>query len=207
MPFAANRWIGVFLLLSFAVTAPACGQSREKNIDRLFEALQLKEGKWIADIGSREGFFTIRMAPIVGDSGHIFAVDIDADALEDLHRNIAERKLTNITPVYSVAGNPMLPAKTFDAILVRNTYHEFNEPLSMLAHIKKALKSDGRLVIAEPIDGDLADADRERQARSHDISMNYVKEDLKKAGYQIIEEQQQYSIGRLGDPLWLIVAQ
>jgi len=69
------------------------------------------------------------------------------------------------------------------------------------------LKSDGRLVIAEPIDGDLADADRERQARSHDISMNYVKEDLKKAGYQIIEEQQQYSIGRLGDPLWLIVAQ
>lgn len=202
-----RRFFTFALLLLSVSTLPACGQSRESNIDRLFQALDLKEGTWVADIGSREGFFTVRMASAVGETGHVFGVDIDANALEDLHQNIAERTLTNVTPVYSVAGNPMLPAHSLDAVLVRNTYHEFNEPLNMLAHIRKALKPGGRLVIAEPIADDLASADRERQARNHNISIHYVKQELEQAGFQIIEEQQQYSTSRRGHRLWLIVAQ
>lgn len=195
------------LLLILVSVLPACGQNRSANIDRLFEALNLQEGTWVADIGSREGFFTIRMAPIVGENGHVFAVDIDRDALEDLHGSINEHGLTNVTPVYSVPGNPMLPAAMFNAILIRNTYHEFEEPIRMLNHIKKALKPGGRLVIAEPIDDDLVDASRDKQARNHDISMNYVKADLAKTGFEIIEETEQYSTNSREDRLWLIIAQ
>ena len=202
-----QRLLCFLLTLLFAVPLPSCAQNRSANIDQLFEALQLKEGSWVADIGSREGFFSIRMAQHVGKKGHIFSVDIEADALDDLHDNITKHKLSNITPVYSVAGNPMLPTKSFDAILVRNTYHEFQKPMSMLSHIKNALKNHGRLVIAEPIDDDLKDASREEQAQSHDISMNYVKDDLKKAGFEIIAETNKYSTNRRGDRMWLIVVQ
>lgn len=200
-----RKW--VILLLLVLCTLPACGQNRSANIDQLFKALQLSEGDWIADIGSREGFFSIRMAERVGETGHIFAVDIDAEALEDLHKNIADRNLDNITPVYSIGDNPMLPVQSFDAILIRNTYHEFEEPISILRHVKRALKPGGRLVIAEPIDDDLVNKNRDDQARSHDISINYVKEDLNEAGFKIISETSQYSTNSRGDRLWLLVAQ
>lgn len=203
-----KQWasFSALVLISLIFSSCANGQNRGRNIETLFNALELQEGKWIADIGSREGFFTIRMAPRVGETGHIFAVDIDADALEDLHENLQEKNLNNVTPVYSVGDNPMLPAGVFDAILVRNTYHEFTAPMSMLSNIKRALKPEGRLVIAEPISDDLLDDSRERQARSHDISANYVKGDLAKAGFSIVQEMDQYSINNRGDRMWLIIA-
>lgn len=204
--FPSSRVLAaVFLLLTTVL--PACAQDRGANIERLFEALELSKGKTVADIGSREGYFTIRMAPLVGNTGHVYAVDIDPDALEDLHTNIEREGLTNITPVYSTPGNPMLPAAALDAVLIRNTYHEFTEPLNILRHIKRALKPGGRLVIAEPIADDLINQSRKTQARSHDISMNFVKADLAEAGFRVIEEMNRYSTNNRGDRLWLIIAQ
>lgn len=198
-------WPGI-LFLCLSLTLPACGQDRAANIERLWQAMELDEGDWVADIGSREGFFSIRMAPIVGETGHVFAVDINDSALRGLHQNIAGEQLSNITPVYSVNGNPMLPAHSLDAILIRNTYHEFDEPLAMLRHIKTALKKGGLLVIAEPIGDDMVNATREGQSRSHYISKNYVLSDLEKAGFTILKQEDQYTIGHRGDRLWLIVA-
>jgi ubiquinone/menaquinone biosynthesis C-methylase UbiE len=146
------------------------------------------------------------MAPIVGETGHIFAVDIDASALEDLHKNLGNKQITNVTPVYSVPENPMLPSRVLDAVLIRNTYHEFTSPMSILGHVKRALKPGGRLVIAEPIDPDLKDESRERQAQSHDISMDYVRDDLKKAGFTIVRSEEHFSDGHPGDQIWLIIA-
>lgn len=199
-------WPGI-LFLCLSLTLPACGQDRAANIERLWQAMELEEGDWVTDIGSREGFFSIRLAPIVGEIGHVFAVDINESALRDLHENIAERQLSNVTPVFSVNGNPMLPARSMDAILIRNTYHEFDEPLAMLRHIKTALKKDGVLVIAEPIGDDMVNATREEQSRSHYISKNYVLDDLKKVGFTILQQEDEYTIGHRGDRLWLIVAQ
>lgn len=206
MQFIRTRWFLYHILILLMGCAVVDGQNRSQNIDLLFEALQLEEGKWVADIGSREGFFTVRMAPLVGESGRIFAVDIDASALDDLHQNLQDGMITNVTPVYSIAGNPMLPDSLLDAVLIRNAYHEFNDPMGMLAHIKKALKPDGRLVIAEPLSDQLEDASREQQARSHDISMNYVREDLDRAGFTFIRKIDRYSEGHDGNRIWLLIA-
>lgn len=206
MSYKLKHWIAILGVL-LLVTAEADCQNRARNIDTLFDALDLQAGTWVADIGSREGFFTIRMAPIVGKNGHVFAVDIDADALEDLHKNIEEQDINNVTPVYSAAHNPMLPAGVLDAVLIRNTYHEFTEPMSMLTNIKRALKPNGRLVIAEPISDSLLNDSRERQARSHDIAASFVKDDLSQAGFRIMKEIEEYSVNNQGTRLWLLVAQ
>lgn len=198
------------ILLIFAVTilgsTTACAQSGWRKADELFEAMELKEGSWVADIGSREGYYTIRMAPIVGKTGHIFAVDIDADALEDLQENLREDKIENVTPVYSVYDNPMLPANSLDAVLIRNAYHEFTEHMAMLNHIKQALKPGGRLVMAEPISEDNLDESRERQADSHDIAIRYVRQDLLDAGFEIIKEVEPFTETRRNQHYWMIIA-
>lgn len=193
--------IAAFILSSTA----ACAQSGWRKADELFEAMELKEGSWVADIGSREGYYTVRMAPIVGESGHVFAVDIEADALEDLHENLREDNIENVTPVYSVYDNPMLPVNSLDAVLIRNAYHEFTEHMAMLNHIKQALKPGGRLVMAEPISEDNLDESREHQADSHDIAIRYARQDLLDAGFEIIKEVDPFSETRRNQHYWMII--
>lgn len=195
-----------FLLISGCVfTSTSCAQDGWRNADKLFEAMQLKEGSRAADIGCREGYYTTRMSPKVG-TGWIFAVDINANALKDLHANLKASNIENVTPVYSVDENPMLPSGMLDAVLIRNTYHEFSQPLSMLTHIRRALKEDGRLVIAEAISKELENDDRSRQARSHEIAMHYVKEDLAKTGFSVIKEVEPFTESRRGRYFWMLIA-
>ena len=194
----------LFIALFFISTA-ACGQDSWRKPDELFDALQLKEDSWVADVGCREGYYTVRMSQIV-KSGWIFAVDINPNALRDLHDNLRENHIENVTPVYSVEDNPMLPRKTLDAALIRNTYHEFTQPMSMLKYIRQSLKKGGRLVIAEAISSDLQNTSRERQARSHEIAINFVKSDLTKAGFRILKETDPFTPNRGKRHFWMLIA-
>ncbi|MGD8748413.1 MAG: methyltransferase domain-containing protein [Balneolaceae bacterium] len=195
----------LFLIGTFSICPTINAQDGWRNAEELFMAMQLGDGSWAADIGCREGYYTIRMAPIVG-SGRIFAVDINARALSDLHDNLKARGIENVTPVYSVDENPMLPYEVLDAALVRNKYHEFTKPLSMLKYIRRALKPKGRLVIAEAISEGLKDDAREKQARSHQIAKRFVKADLNKAGFRIIKEVDPFTETRRGRHFWMLIA-
>lgn len=187
--------------------AVACAQSGVQKADALFEAMQLREGSWAADIGSREGDYTRQMSPLVGPTGRIFAVDIDAGALEDLHENIRQDSIQNVTLVYSVHDDPMLPVNALDAVLIRNTFHEFTEPIAMLNHIKAALKAGGRLVMAEPIRDENLDKSREEQADDHDIAIEYAREDLQETGFKIIREVKSFAEDNRGQRYWMIIAE
>jgi ubiquinone/menaquinone biosynthesis C-methylase UbiE len=49
------------------------------------------------------------------------------------------------------ANDPLLPAASFDAVLISHAYHEMTEHAEMLAHIREALKPTGRLVVIEAL--------------------------------------------------------
>jgi len=200
-----RRFLSILFVILILSSCLACAQDGWQKAPELFEALQIKDGSWVADIGSREGYYTTRMSPIV-DSGWIFAVDINANALKDLHTNLRSADIENVTPVYSVEDNPMLPFGTLDAVLIRNTYHEFTRPTSMLKYVLKALKDSGRLVVAEAISENLENTSRERQARSHEIAKNFVKDDLEKAGFRVIKEVDPFTESRHGRHFWMLVA-
>lgn len=82
----------------------------------------------------------------------------------------------------------MLPRASFDAVLVRKTYHEFGAPEEMLYRIRRALKPDGRLVIVEDIQEGLIDTRRAEQVEHHDLALRYAREELREAGFQIEQE-------------------
>jgi ubiquinone/menaquinone biosynthesis C-methylase UbiE len=175
------------LLLPLLVLGPtaSCGQD---DTEALLDAMAISEGDWAADVGSGDGDYTLPMAERVGPSGRVFAVDIDARALGELNERLTDDEIEHVTTVYSVEANPMLPANALDAVLVRNAYHHFTAHESMLRHIKAALKPDGRLVIEESIDPDLIGASRQKQVDNHDLGIEYVREELRAAGFTIQEE-------------------
>lgn len=181
------------------------GQQRPWDADTLIHAMKIEPGDRVADVGSGEGEYTLQMAQAVGDSGRAFAVDIDEDDLEDLNEQIKERGVENITTVSSVYDNPMLPRRSFDAVLVRNAYHEFTAHKSMLRHIKAALQPGGRLVLVESIESHLVGEDRARQVEDHDLGMRYARRELTQAGFEIAREVD--TLRNHGDHRhWMIVA-
>lgn len=176
----------------------------------LFEAMHVTNGSWVADVGSGDGDYTLPLATAVGDSGRVFAVDINAERLGELNDRMRGEGLENITTVLSVYDNPMLPLRTFDAVLVRNAYHEFTASESMLGHIAAALRPGGRLVMAEYIDDDIIDENRDTQVQKHKLAMRYAREELRQAGFDIGTEVDTLDYWERSDRpdrrLWMIQA-
>jgi ubiquinone/menaquinone biosynthesis C-methylase UbiE len=121
----------------------------EEAPDAALDAIGIAKGATVADIGAGVGYFTWRLATRIGPQGKVYAVDIQQGMLDQLRRNMAERKLANYEAVLGAADDPRLPAGRIDLALLVDVYHEFSQPQKMLHKIRASLAPDGRMVLLE----------------------------------------------------------
>lgn len=121
----------------------------EEQPDLALDTIGIAKGSTVADVGAGVGYMAWRMAKRVGPTGKVYANDIQQSMLDQLGKNMAQRKLTNVEPVLGTFDDPKLPAGAIDMVLLVDVYHEFSEPQKMLRHIRDSLKPDGRLVLLE----------------------------------------------------------
>src|SRR3989442_6967964 len=121
----------------------------EEKPDLVIEALKLKSGDVVADIGAGTGYYSWRMAKDVGEKGLVYAVDIQQEMLDLLAKKMAARKITNVKGVLGTITDPKLPARSVDLVLMVDVYHEFDHPFEMMQAICPALKPGGRVVFVE----------------------------------------------------------
>jgi ubiquinone/menaquinone biosynthesis C-methylase UbiE len=121
----------------------------EEQPGKALDALKLKPGMVVADIGAGVGYMSLRMAKRVGPSGKVYANDLQPEMLAKLRENAARAKVNNIVTVLGDVADPKLPANTMDLVLLVDVYHEFSQPQQMLRKIRETLKPDGRLVLLE----------------------------------------------------------
>jgi SAM-dependent methyltransferase len=124
-------------------------REREEQPGRAVDALRLKRGMVVADVGAGSGYYTVRLARAVGPDGRVYATDIQPGMLELLRFRTAREQLTNVTLVEGTASDPRLPDATFDLVLMVDVYHELSGPQAFIASLARALKPDGRLVLIE----------------------------------------------------------
>jgi precorrin-6B methylase 2 len=124
-------------------------REKEEEPAKVMEALKLKPGDVVADVGAGSGYFTFRIAELVGDKGKVFAVDVQEEMLDIIRQRMKAKKVANVEPVLGTVTDPKLPEGGVDLILMVDVYHEFSHPYEMTAAMVKALKPGGRLVFVE----------------------------------------------------------
>ncbi len=118
-------------------------REREEDCSTMLKKLNITPGQTVCDMGCGNGFYTLKLSPLVGDRGEVLAVDIQPEMLHLLDEQTKEAKLTNIKPILGSLIDPRLPEGKVDLILCVDVYHEFSHPEQMLAAMRKALAPRG----------------------------------------------------------------
>ena len=153
------RKLGVVITL-LAVSCLACGPlkrfayegfSRDswQQPERVIEALGLKPGDRVADLGAGSGYFTLRLAQAVGPTGKVYAVDVDEGMNDYLRKRVNDAGLDNVEVILGEFEDPLLPDGEIDLLLTVNTYHHIQERPSYFRTVQADLASDGRVAIVD----------------------------------------------------------
>jgi ubiquinone/menaquinone biosynthesis C-methylase UbiE len=129
--------------------------STEDARDRVGEAEEvmrlagIKPGMSVADIGAGEGYYTVRLSPIVGPRGRVLAEDIVPRTRDQLAQRVQRENLNNVAVRLGLPADPKLPASSFDRIFLVHMYHEVDQPYEFLWNLREGLKEGGLIVVVD----------------------------------------------------------
>src|SRR3954453_14874925 len=124
-------------------------RDRAGEAEEVMELSGVKRGMSVADVGAGEGYYTVRLARVVGAKGRVLAEDIISDVRDELSDRVQRERLDNVAVKLGTADNPMLPASSFDRVFLVHMYHEVLSPYAFLWHLREGVKSDGLVVVVD----------------------------------------------------------
>lgn len=124
-------------------------RDRAGEAEEVMELAAVKPGMSVADVGAGEGYYTVRLARVVGAKGRVLAEDIVPQVRDDLSDRVQRERLDNVAVKLGTADNPMLPAASFDRVFLVHMYHEVEGPYAFLWHLRDAVKPEGLVVVVD----------------------------------------------------------
>ncbi|MBU6166454.1 MAG: methyltransferase domain-containing protein [Alphaproteobacteria bacterium] len=164
--------------------APIVSQSwgEEALRDRVGEAgdviriAGIRPGMAVADIGTGGGYYVLRVAPLVGPQGRVYAQDLSASALEQVRQRVRNAGLRNVRYVQGRQTSARLPAASVDVVLMVHMYHEIEQPYLLLDRLRASLRPGGRIVIV----------DLDRPSEAHGMPKALLVCEVKAVGYELV---------------------
>lgn len=153
-------------------------RDKKLQIQRVMDILGIHSGSNVADIGAGSGWFTVRAASRVGDSGTVYAVDINPDSIKYINDRVRKEGLRGVRTILSVPDDPRLPENSIDAVLILKTYHEIANPLLLLQNLRRSLRTGARIGII----------DRNGNGEDHGIQKDVVIKEAAQAGYRLSDQ-------------------
>jgi arsenite methyltransferase len=147
------------------------------------EALALRPGDRVADLGAGEGYFESYLAEAVGPQGRVYAVEVEPELVEGLRRRFPAEAI-NVKAVLGTFEDPRLPDGSIDVVLVVNTYHHIEDRPAYFRRLQRDLRPGGRVAVIEP-NQDLRGILSLALDEGHESSAPLVEEEMREAGYEV----------------------
>ncbi len=146
---------------------------------KVIEAIGLMPGMVIGEVGAGTGRVSVWLAQRVGPGGHVYANDIDENALDRLKARCERAGLGNLTTIVGTVTNPRFPPRSLDIAFMTNTYHHLEKPVELVRNLLPSLKEKGILAIVE------RDADRTAYKEEATRKDDFVKQ-MAEAGFEVV---------------------
>jgi arsenite methyltransferase len=117
--------------------------------EAVIQALKIQPGEYVADIGAGSGYFTRHIARAVGETGTVFAVDIEEGMIDHLQQRLKEENLANVQAMKVPAHDPLLIDGSLDLAFICDVYHHLEDRDVYMRKVRKALKATGRIAIID----------------------------------------------------------
>ena len=162
------------------IVATAWGDEAAR--DRLGEAADvirlagIRPGMAVADIGTGGGYYVMKLAPLVGPQGRVYAQDLSQSVLSQVQARASAAGHANVRYVRGSAANARLPAASVDVALMVHMYHEIEQPYLLLDRLRRSLKPGGRIVVV----------DLDRPSQDHGMPKALLTCEVKAVGYELV---------------------
>lgn len=158
------------------------GPDRDKADEsgQIIRGLGIRSGMAVADIGAGSGYHTLRLSPVVGSRGRVYAQDIMARYQSDLKAEVARRALKNVEFVLGAADDPGLAPASVDRAILVHMYHEIAQPYGLMWNLAGSLKP-GALVGVVDLD---------RPTHRHGTPPALLKCEIEAVGYRQVSFRQ-----------------
>ena len=120
-----------------------------REAETVMDLADIAAGMYVADIGAGEGYYTVRLAPLVGRRGRVLAEDIVPETINALANRVTREDLHNVGVKLGKPTDPQLPDGSFDRIFMIHMYHEIERPSEFLWNLRSDLKKNGRVVVVD----------------------------------------------------------
>jgi ubiquinone/menaquinone biosynthesis C-methylase UbiE len=111
----------------------------------------VRPGQVAVDVGCGIGYFTLPLATLVGPSGRVIAVDLQAAMLEGLRRRAVLAGVASRIQLHQATPGGLGLAEPADFVLAFWMVHEVPDRPRFLGELAGLLRPGGRLLVAEPI--------------------------------------------------------
>ncbi len=190
----------LFILLLFGQCLFLAGQtdlseSRElwaierQPPDRVMDAIGVKPGMVIGEVGAGRGRYTVYLARRVGETGKILANDIDKRSLDYLRERCERLGFKNVETILGEEENPLFPANSLDMAIMVWVYHMLDEPDGLLKNLRPSMKPGAMLVILDPPDEEI-DEEFHIDRSNPDVKVPKIRERIEKsaaaAGFELV---------------------
>ncbi|HET7909798.1 MAG TPA: methyltransferase [Nitrospira sp.] len=162
-------------------------RDQDQKPGQVIDALALKPGMSVADLGAGSGYFTRRFVEVIGDTGKLYVIDIEAEALRHVEQTLGHmQRPFEAEFILARPDDPKIPFGSVDLIFVCDTYHHLEDRPIYFRNVKSSLKPGGRIAIIDfyhdERSGELSFPKR------HLVSRERVLDEMVEAGYRLKKE-------------------
>jgi len=160
-------------------------RDRVREADQIMDAATVAPGMTVADIGAGDGYYTVRLAQRVGESGRVLAQDIQPKVIERLADRVARERLDNVSLKLGGVDDPRLPPNSFDRVFMVHMYHEIGEPYAFLWRLYPSLRAGGEVIVV----------DSDRPTDQHGIPLRLLVCEFEAVGYRLVAFSEKKDVG------------